>query len=122
MQGIGQIFVEAHRNALDVLIRRWAAVLVVALCALLTISLNLLTKHYIANAGAQVLIGWLVETGSLWISAPAVVAIYRHLILNEETSASPLHRSNEVETFFMGATLLNLIGTLPSLINIVIPS
>lgn len=119
---IGQIFIESHRSAWELVTRRSTAVLVIAIGGVVTALVSRALHATVSNEIAFQLFNWLADVACLWFTAPATVSIFRFLILGEITDAAPWRRSAESDTYFNGAALLSLITLIPTLLEKVIHS
>jgi len=114
---IGQIFIESHRSAWDLVLRRLPAVLVLTVVAVATSLATHALHTNVSNAIADQLLEWLVQLACLWITAPATVSVFRYLVLGEIVSANPLARTHATGAYFNGAALISLISLIALLVH-----
>jgi hypothetical protein len=116
MKDIGRIFAASYRDARRSMSEAGSAIFVAAIVMLIGSMLDSILEPAIGTRLGRVVLGWLIQVGISWTSAPAIVALYRYLIAGERPGkVNPNDRSNSANAYFYVTVWFSVVATLPQL-------
>ena len=116
MKGIGRIFAASYRDARRSMSEAGNAIFVAAILTLIGTMLDSIAEPMIGTRVGRVVLGWLIQVGVSWATAPALVALYRYFIAGERPGkVNPNDRSSSANAYFYVSVWFNVVATLPQL-------
>jgi len=116
MKDIARIFVASYRDARRAMSEAGSAIFVAAIMTLVGSMLDSILEPMIGTRVGRVILGWLVQTGVSWATAPAIVALYRYFISGEHPArVNPNDRSANANAYFYVSVWFNVVATIPLL-------
>lgn len=116
VKDIGRLVVLSYRDARRSMSEAGSAIFVAAILTLIGGLVDSLIEPTIGTRIGRVVLGWLVQTGISWMTAPAIVALYRYFIAGERPgNVNPTDRSAAANAYFYVSVWFNVVVTLPQL-------
>src|SRR3569832_2708804 len=101
MKDIGRIFAARYRGARRSMSEAGNAIFVAAILTLIGTMLDSIAEPMIGTRVGRVVLGWLIQGGVAWATAPALVALYRYIIAGERSGKiNPNDRSASADAYF----------------------
>jgi len=116
MSTVRRIFIDAHRDAWRLLLQQWPAILVITGVGLVTGVSEQIVRSLLHPDAARLLVDGLLEIAGLWVATPAMVALFRYLILDKTSDPSPLSRNAVTGTYFYAAAAISLMLTFAAVV------